>query len=104
MVTERYLHPAFRAAHADEADVVRQKILVADPRGYAVSCHAVAHVDWLPRSKHIDAPTLIIAGALDAGVPPSMAEAIHRQIQHSRLVVLDEASHLSVAEQPEASR
>lgn len=102
LVTERYLHAAFRTANPEQADAVRRKILRADPRGYVASCHAVARVDWLSRLLRIDAPTLVIAGALDAGAPPSMAEAIHRHIKPSRLMVLDDASHLSVAERPEA--
>lgn len=101
MVTERYLHAEFRTAHHEEADAIRRKLLDADSLGYVASCHAVARVDWLSRLNRIGAPTLLIAGALDAGAPVSMAEAIHRQIPLSRLAILEDASHLSVAEQPD---
>ena len=47
-------------------------------------------------------PTLIIAGALDIGAPPAMSRAIADRIEGSKLVVLDDAAHLSVVEQPEA--
>lgn len=101
MVTERYLHEGFRDRHQAQTNAIRKKIERADARGYASSCHAVAHVDWLSQLKTIKVPTLIIAGALDLGATPSMAESMHKEIQHSRLVILEAASHLSVAEQPE---
>ncbi len=101
MVTERYLHERYRTEHWQAANEVRKKIQRADAQGYAASCHAVANVDWLSQLKTIKVPTLVIAGALDAGAPPAMAETIHKEIRNSRLVVLEDASHLSVAEQPE---
>jgi len=101
MVVERYLHEAYRREHPAAAAALRAKIQHADPRGYVACCQAVAQVDWLARLPEIKAPTLVLAGALDAGAPPSMAEAINSRIAGARLVVLDEASHLSVAEQPQ---
>lgn len=101
LVVERYLHDGFRSAHHAEVDLVRDKILRNDVGGYLASCHAVARVDWLSELKTIQAPTLIIAGALDLGTPPSMAEEILAEMPHAQLVILETASHLSVAEQPE---
>ena len=101
MVTERYLHEEFRSEHQAQTNALRKKIQRADGQGYASSCHAVAHVDWLSQLKTIQVPTLIIAGALDVGATPSMAESIHKEIPRSRLVILEAASHLSVVEQPE---
>jgi len=43
---------------------------------------------------------LIIAGALDVGTPVAMSEAMLERLPQAHMVVLDEASHLSVAEQP----
>jgi 3-oxoadipate enol-lactonase len=99
-VIERYLSERFRAAHPRDVARYRATILRSDPQGYAASCHAVANVDWLERLGAIQVPTLVIAGALDVGAPPAMAEAISAAIPGSELVVLDDASHLSVAEQP----
>jgi 3-oxoadipate enol-lactonase len=45
-------------------------------------------------------PTLIIAGALDVGAPVAMSQAMAERIPGAELVVFDQASHLSVAEQP----
>jgi 3-oxoadipate enol-lactonase len=46
-------------------------------------------------------PTLVIAGALDVGAPVAMSQAMAERIPGAELVVIDAASHLSVAEQPE---
>jgi 3-oxoadipate enol-lactonase len=101
MVVERYLHAAFRATNRHVAKLVRDRIRRADAQGYAASCHAVARVDWLAELGTVQVPTLVIAGALDVGAPPSMALAIQQQISRAQLVVLESASHLSVAEQPQ---
>jgi 3-oxoadipate enol-lactonase len=68
--------------------------------GYAACCQAVGGVNWLDRLNTVTCPTLIIAGALDVGAPVSMSQAMAERIKGSQLVVLEEASHLSVAEQP----
>ena len=100
MVIARYLHEGFRAAQPQRVASYRATILRCDPKGYAACCNAVARVDWLAQLGSIKVPTLIIAGALDVGAPPAMAEAMQAAIPAAELVVLDEASHLSVEEQP----
>jgi 3-oxoadipate enol-lactonase len=100
-VMARYLHEQHREANSEQVAGIRRTLLQCDPKGYAACCHAAAAVDWLAELHTIRMPTLIIAGALDVGAPPAMSEAMHAQIAGSELVVLDEASHLSVAEQPD---
>ena len=99
-VIERYLHAGLRAAQPPTVARVRDTLLRCDPAGYVASCHAVANVNWWAQLGAIKAPTLIIAGALDLGAPPAMAQAMQAAIPAARLVLLAEASHLSVAEQP----
>jgi 3-oxoadipate enol-lactonase len=60
----------------------------------------VAAVDWLDRLHEIDCPTLVLAGALDIGAPAALAAAIAERIPGATLAVSEQASHLSVAEQP----
>ncbi len=103
-VIERYLTPAFRAAHLDAVDTLRDRLLRTDPAGYAACCAAVAGVDWLDRLADVRCPTLILAGAEDSGAPVAMSEAMAERISGARLVVIDAASHLSVLEQPERFR
>ena len=99
-VVERYLHPDFRAAEPAYTEALRQRLLRCDPRGYVACCEAVAAVDWLARLSDIRSPTLVLAGARDAGATPAMAEAIAERIPGAQIDIFAEASHLSVAEQP----
>jgi 3-oxoadipate enol-lactonase len=57
-----------------------RRLLRTDPAGYAAACHAVAGVDWLERLATVKTPTLVIAGARDAGATPEMAQAIAERI------------------------
>jgi 3-oxoadipate enol-lactonase len=99
-VLERYFSAAFRAGQPEAVAEARAKVLRCDPVGYAACCQAVGSVDWLGRLNTVTCPTLIIAGALDVGAPVAMSQAMAERIPGAELVVFDEASHLSVAEQP----
>jgi len=101
-VMERYFHAGFRSEHAAAVAGYRKRLTTTDREGYMGCCNAVGTVDTTQRLPQIKAPTLVIAGALDQGAPVSMSETMVAQIPGSRLVVLDEASHLAVAEQPKA--
>lgn len=101
-VVQRYLHDAFRQTHPGIVAQMRATLLDNDPTAYAQACAAVAGVDWHDALPGIRCPTLVLAGALDQGTTPAMAQAIASRIPAARSVVLQQASHLSVAEQPEA--
>ncbi len=98
---ERYLTAEHRAAHPEQAALVRGRLLRTDPVAYVAACHAVAGVDWLDRLATIRTPTLVLAGARDVGATPEMAKAIADRIPGAQLEVFADASHLSVAEVPE---
>jgi 3-oxoadipate enol-lactonase len=100
-VVERYLGPAFRAAHPEQAAALKAKLLRSDPAGYVACCHAIAKVDWLDRLAGVRTPTLVIAGGQDAGATPEMARAIADRVPGAELALFENASHLSVAEEPE---
>ena len=102
MVVERYLHADFRAARPAATQAIRAAILRNDPAAYAASCAAVAGVAWQDRLGQIRCPTLVISGALDAGAPPAMGQAIAERIPGARFELIADASHLSVLETPEA--
>jgi 3-oxoadipate enol-lactonase len=99
-VMERYFTAAYRAAQPDVVAAFRQRVLRTNAAGYAASCHAIGAVDWLDRLATVRCPTLVIAGALDVGAPVAMSQAMAERIPGAELVVIDDASHLSVAEQP----
>ena len=97
---ERWFTPAFRAANAQQVAGFRETVLRTGAAGYLASAHAVAGVDWLDRLASIACPTLVIAGSADTGTPVAMAQAIAERIEGAELVVLADAAHLSVTEQP----
>jgi len=99
-VIERYFSAAFRASRVHLVERFRAILLRCDPAGYVACCHAAAHVDWLERLPQVKCPTLVVAGGLDVGAPISMSQQIAERIPRASLVVFDEASHLSLAEQP----
>jgi pimeloyl-ACP methyl ester carboxylesterase len=47
-------------------------------------------------------PTLIICGEKDEHIPRKYAERLHREIPHSRLVIIPKANHLVLADAPDA--
>lgn len=102
MVMQRYFSDAFRSAEPDAVASFRSRVLRTDATGYVACCHAVANVDWLERLRGVRCPTLVMAGALDVGAPVAMSQAMAERIPGAELVVFDQASHLSVAEQPAA--
>ena len=97
---ERWFTPAFRAANAKGVAGFRDTVLRTGAAGYLANAHAVAGVDWLDRLASITCPTLVIAGSADTGTPVAMAQAIAERIAGAELVVLPNAAHLSVTEQP----
>lgn len=104
LVVGRYLNADFRAREPAVAAAVRARLLAQDPGAYAAACAAAAAVDYLDRLREIAAPTLVLAGALDTGTPPALAEAIALRIPAARLEVIAGASHLSVVETPQPCR
>lgn len=102
LVVQRYVHEAFRAAHPEAVQGLRATLARQDPQAYVHACQAVAAVNWLDDLHRIGCPTHVVAGALDAGATPAMAQAMAERIPGAQLTVLQEASHLSVAECPQA--
>lgn len=99
---QRWFHDAFRLAQPATIARWRHRVATTDDVGYLGWCEAVKHHDTTERLPQVKVPTLVIAGELDMGAPVAMSELIARQIPNARLMVLKDASHLSVLEQPAA--
>lgn len=99
---QRWFHAGFHAQQPQAVAHWRARVLACDAAGYIACCQAIAAVNTTGRLPGIAVPTLVIAGELDLGTPPAMARVIAQAIPGARLVVLPEASHLSVLEQPQA--
>ena len=102
MVVQRYLHAAFRQQQPGLEHRLRATLLRQDAQAYIAACLAVAAVDWTNQLHRVRCPTEVLAGAMDAGATPEMAQTLADGIQGARCTVLPQASHLSVAECPEA--
>jgi 3-oxoadipate enol-lactonase len=97
---ERWLTPAFRAAHPDRAAATRALLLATPAPGYAGCCAAIAGMDLRPLLPRITAATLVITGADDPATPVARAEEIVAGIAGARLTVLPGVAHLPGVQQP----
>jgi 3-oxoadipate enol-lactonase len=96
----RWFTRPFVEGHPEVVDPVREQIRRTDPAGYIGCIEAIRHTDLLDRLAGLALPTLVMAGRDDPGL--SAAEAIHRRVTGSEMVVLSPAAHLCNLEQPEA--
>jgi 3-oxoadipate enol-lactonase len=98
----RWFTEAFRAANRATVARWRQRVVTQNASGYVAACHAIRDHHTLDRLAGITVPTLVIAGEHDLGTPVAMNQAIADGIPGARCLVLPDASHLSVLEQPAA--
>lgn len=92
-IMRRWFTPAFH-------DVApwREMFLSVDREGYARCCEALAGWDGGGDLEHIQAPTLVVAGAEDPTSPPGHAREIAARIPDARVAVIDGAAHLANVE------
>lgn len=98
---ERWFTPAWRQAHPDVMTRIGALIRATPAAGYIGSGQAIATLDTTSRLSGLRCPTLVIAGAEDAGTPPAMGRKIAEQIPGARFESIDSASHLCNVEQAE---
>lgn len=96
----RWFTPAFHRSHPDEVARVAAMIRSTSPVGYAASCAAIPRIDTTARLRAIACPMLVMVGRDDPGTPVEMSRTIHENAPGSRLIVIDNAAHLSNIEQP----
>ncbi|WP_373088530.1 alpha/beta fold hydrolase [Sneathiella sp.] len=80
---------------------IRKMIRETSVEGYVGCAQAIAGIDLSGRIGDITAKTLVIVGREDEGTPVSASELIHRQIDGSKLVIVENASHQLAMERPE---
>ena len=79
------------------------KMIEATPaEGFMGWGGAIRSLNVTDRLKAITLPTCVIVGEEDAATPPAAAEAIHREIKGSELIVMPGVSHMLCAEDPPA--
>jgi 3-oxoadipate enol-lactonase len=102
MVMARYFHAGFRQTHAATVERFRRRLVSTSLEGYIGCCAAVGAVDTTGRLRRIAVPVLVVAGELDAGTPPAMAQQMAAGLPRAQLRLLPQASHISAVEQPAA--
>lgn len=100
---DRWLTPAFRAAHPETVQAVRRRLEANDPAGFLPAYRVFAEADAGPgdRLKRIACPTLVATGGLDRGSTPAMTRALAAAIPGARAEVLEGLAHLFPLEAPE---
>jgi 3-oxoadipate enol-lactonase len=96
---ERWFTPPYRAAHPDVMARIGKLIRATPVAGYAGSGQAIAVLDVTERLPAVRNPTLVIAGADDAGTPPAMGRLIAQRIPGARFESIPSSSHLCNVEQ-----
>lgn len=98
----RWVTDRFIREHPEAVRKLSTMVRGTSVDGYVGCTHANMHVNYTERLKEIDCPTLVLVGEQDSATPPTMAEAIYREIRGSQLVVLPDAPHLANIECPDA--
>ncbi len=71
------------------------------PAGYMAQLQAILAWESYSRIAQITAPTLVVHGKSDELVPPGNGELIAKRIPGAKLLLLENASHLFLTDQPE---
>ena len=98
----RWFTDDFRRTHAEEVERLVGMLTSVDPEGYASCCDALAAFDLRGRLGAVTSPTRVVAGAEDPVAPPDACAALVDEIPDADLVVVEDASHIASAAQPEA--
>lgn len=98
----KLLTPETVSKHPEIVKRVRDMMLKTKPDGAAAALMGMAERDdQTPLLSKISTPTLIVVGSEDAITPVADSEKMHREIGGSRLVVVENAGHVSNLERTE---
>jgi 3-oxoadipate enol-lactonase len=95
-------HPSTPRERIDEAFQLRRRHTL-DPKGFMGQVMAIQSYQTYSRLSEITAPTLVIHGDSDILVPPSNGRLLAQNIPGAELVMLSNAGHIFLGDQPEAS-
>lgn len=99
---QRWFTAPYIARDPQSVEKVRRMILATPVEGFVACGSAVRDMAQTTMLLQVKAPTLVIVGRHDPGCTVEQATVLHRMIDGSRLVVLEDAAHLSNIEQPQA--
>lgn len=93
--------PAYREANAERiAEDARASLERNDSASYAEACRAVASYDYNEQLRAVTCPTLILQGLEDQLTPPGGSVLMSRQIEGSRLEMIEGCGHSIPTEKP----
>jgi 3-oxoadipate enol-lactonase len=97
----RWFTPAGLAAGGWGVRYAREKVLRADPAGWAAAWRAFKGIDVRGRLTAFTAPTLVLAGECDASTTPELMTGIAGRIPGARFQQLPATPHMQTLERPE---
>ncbi len=100
---DRWLSPAFRAAHPEVEARIRKRLADNDPASFITAYEIFAEADpWVVgRLSAITCPTLVTTGEDDRGSTPDMTLAMARAIPGARSHIMPGLRHMPTAEGPD---
>jgi 3-oxoadipate enol-lactonase len=98
---QRWFTAPFIDRAPEAAEKVRRMILGTGTEGYIACGSAVRDMAQTTMLLKVKAPTLILVGSHDPACTVEQSTVIHRMIDGSQMVVLQNAAHLSNIEQPD---
>jgi pimeloyl-ACP methyl ester carboxylesterase len=100
---ERWLTPAYRAAHPEAVAAIEHRMRTNDHAAYLASYRvfATADAEVLAGIDRIRCPSLVLTGEHDTGSTPAMSRALAARLPEATLTILPGLRHLSLLEAPE---
>ncbi|MFI6965310.1 alpha/beta fold hydrolase [Streptomyces sp. NPDC050255] len=96
----RWFTPEALADNAWGVRYARERIRCFDPADWAATWRAYKTLDVRDRLRDFPAPTLVVAGELDAAAPPTFMSGVAERIPGSVYRELPRAPHMQSLEQP----
>jgi 3-oxoadipate enol-lactonase len=99
---QRWFTGPFIARDPQSIEGVRRMISLTGVEGYIACASAVRDMAQTTMLLQVKAPTLILVGRKDPACTVEQATVLHRMIDGSQMVVIENAAHLANIEQPQA--
>ena len=100
LMIQRWFTPPFIAHDPDTIEKVRRMIAATPVEGYIACASAVRDMAQTTMLLRVKSPTLILVGRQDPACTIEDSIVLHRMIDGSEMVIIEEAAHLSNIEQP----
>jgi len=100
VILERWFSAAFRKEQSDNLTLWRAMLTRTPAAGYVATCEAIRDADLTNSSRHLDLPTICIAGSEDQATPPAVVRSTAELIG-GPFVEIAGAGHLPCVDAPE---